>query len=949
MSQPNEKAIERKSPASLTKSFEPQAFENSTYQFWTEAGCFDASDTNAPGQQSFCIVIPPPNVTGVLHMGHALTNTIQDTLVRWRRMSGDNTLWLPGTDHAGIATQTQVEKAIAKEGKGPTGRPLTRHDLGREKFLERTWKWKDEHAGEITNQLKRLGSSLDWKRERFTMDEGCSAAVREVFVRLYEEKLIYRGERIINWCCRCQTALSDLEVIPTDRKGNFWHLRYSIVEKDGTPVKNPDGSSAELIIATTRPETLLGDTAVAVHPEDERYTHIQGKFAVLPLLGRIIPVITDSYVDREFGTGALKITPAHDFNDADLGQKHALPIISVMGKDGKITAEGGPYVGLKFAEARERVLADLEAQGLLVKKEDHAQKVGLCQRCDSVAEPMISKQWFVKIEPLAKPAVEAVETGKIEFSPKNWEKTYFEWMRNIRDWCISRQLWWGHQIPAWYCSSCEGVTVSRSAPEKCTACGAGKDRLNQDEDVLDTWFSSALWPFATLGWPQKTRALQTFYPTSILETGFDIIFFWVARMIMMGIHFMGEVPFKKVYLHAMVRDEKGEKMSKSKGNVIDPLVLINEHGADPLRFTLTAMAGQGRDIKLSVDRVEGYRAFANKIWNATKFFHLQFEEPQGGPIAEPKDGTASWLHEHRGNLSPANRWILSRLQHCTATVERGFAQFELNESANALYEFVWRELCDWYIEFSKIPLRQGGAAREQTLITLAHVLEQTFRLMHPIMPFVTEELWQSLPWKKPANTAARIRDGKPAVTTLMFQAFPKAQDSWVDIQSESTIRQLQNIVESIRNFRGENNISPKVEFPIRYTTSSAAVPGFLAEHHAEILALCRIQSLEAGSGSPDGQEFQAVIPLSEPQLEFRISLAGLVNVDEEKKRVKKEMERIGADLEFVRAKLSKESFTAKAPPALVEKERAREKELADKLAELSVGLGKLQKLSGGQS
>jgi valyl-tRNA synthetase len=882
-------------------------------------------------------------------MGHALTNTIQDTLVRWRRMSGDNTLWLPGTDHAGIATQTQVEKAIAKEGKGPTGRPLTRHDLGREKFLERTWKWKDEHAGEITNQLKRLGSSLDWKRERFTMDEGCSAAVREVFVRLYEEKLIYRGERIINWCCRCQTALSDLEVIPTDRKGNFWHLRYKIVEKDGALVKNPDGSPAELIIATTRPETLLGDTAVAVHPEDERYTHLHGKYAVLPLLGRIIPVITDSYVDCEFGTGALKITPAHDFNDADLGQKHGLPVISVMGKDGKVTAEGGPYAGLKFAEAREKVLADLEVQGLLVKKEDHAQKVGLCQRCDSVAEPMISKQWFVKIEPLAKPAVEAVENGKIEFSPKNWEKTYFEWMRNIRDWCISRQLWWGHQIPAWYCSSCEGVTVSRSAPEKCSSCGAGPEKLTQDEDVLDTWFSSALWPFATLGWPQKTAALQTFYPTSILETGFDIIFFWVARMIMMGIHFMDDVPFKKVYLHAMVRDEKGEKMSKSKGNVIDPLVLINEHGADPLRFTLTAMAGQGRDIKLSVDRVEGYRAFANKIWNATKFFHLQFEEAQGGPISEPKGGAAAWLQEHRGSLSPTNRWILSRLQQCTATVEKGFVQFELNESANALYEFVWREVCDWYIEFSKIPLRQGGAAREQSLITLAHVLEQTFRLMHPIMPFVTEELWQSLPWKKAANTPARVRDGKPAVMTLMFQSFPKLQESWIDVKAEQTVRQLQNIVEAIRNFRGENNISPKVEFPVRYTTSSAAVPGFLHDHHAEILALCRIQSLEPASGSAEGQEFQAVIPLSEPQLEFRISLAGLVNVDEEVKRVKKEMERVGSDLEFVRAKLSKESFTAKAPPALVDKERAREKELSDKLAELSAGLAKLARLSGGQS
>ncbi len=947
MSQPTDSIVERPNSAPLTKSFEPQAFEGSTYQFWQDSGCFDSSDTNAPDQQSFCMVIPPPNVTGVLHMGHALTNTIQDILVRWHRMKGDNTLWLPGTDHAGIATQAQVEKAIAKEGKGPTGRPLTRHDLGREKFLERTWQWKEEHAGEITNQLRRLGSSLDWKRERFTMDEGCSKAVREVFVRLYEEGLIYRGERIINWCCRCQTALSDLEVIPTDRKGHFWHLRYRIVEADGTPVKNADGTPAELIIATTRPETLLGDTAVAVHPEDERYTHLHGKHAVLPLVGRQIPVITDEYVDREFGTGALKITPAHDFNDADLGKKHDLPVLSVMGKDGTITAEGGPYAGLKFAEAREKVLADLEAQGLLVKKEDHAQKVGLCQRCDSVAEPMVSKQWFVKIEPLARPAIEAVETGKIEFSPKNWEKTYFEWMRNIRDWCISRQLWWGHQIPAWYCSQCDAVTVTRDLPQACSGCSADAGHLVRDEDVLDTWFSSALWPFATLGWPEKTPALQTFYPTAILETGFDIIFFWVARMIMMGIHFMEEVPFKKVYLHAMVRDEKGEKMSKSKGNVIDPLVIINEHGADPLRFTLTAMAGQGRDIKLSVDRVEGYRAFANKLWNATKFFHLQFDEAQGGPITEPKGGAEAWLHQHQGSLSPASRWILSRLQQVTQTVERSFAQFELNEAANALYEFVWKELCDWYIEFSKTPLRQGGAEREQVLVTLGHVLDQTFRLLHPIMPFVTEELWQSLPWKKAANSPARARDGKHAVMTLMLQSWPKAHESLIDLKAEQTIASLRGIVEAIRNFRGENNLSPKVEFPVRYTTTSAEVPAFLAEHLPEILALCRIQSLEMTTPAAEGAaEFEAVIPLSEPQLELRISLAGLVNVDEELKRVKKEMDRVEADLEFVRAKLSKESFTAKAPPALVEKERAREKEFSEKLTELSGSMEKLQKMAG---
>ena len=621
-----------------------------------------------------------------------------------------------GTDDAGIATQTQVEKQIAKEGKGPTGRPLSRHDLGREKFLERTWKWKEDHGTQITNQLKRLGSSLDWKRERFTMDEGLSAAVREVFVRLYNEGLIYRGERIINWCPRCMTALSDLEVNPTERKGNLWHLVYKIVNDDGTPVKNPKGvdalvagEDAQLVIATTRPETLLGDTAVAVHPEDERYKHLHGKKAVLPLLGRLIPVITDAYVDKAFGSGGLKVTPAHDFNDYDLGVRHGLPFISVMGKDGKITAEGGPYAGLKFAEAREKVLNDLTETGLLVKTEPHTNKVGLCQRCDTVAEPIISKQWFVKIGPLAKPAIEAVETGKIQFSPKSWEKTYFEWMYNIRDWTISRQLWWGHQIPAWYCGKCQEITVALKTPENCEHCGAPSSQLKQDEDVLDTWFSSALWPFSTLGWPEgKTEALKTFYPTSILETGFDIIFFWVARMIMMGIHFMGEVPFEKVYLHAMVRDEKGEKMSKSKGNVIDPLVLIDQHGADPLRFTLTAMAGQGRDIKLSVDRVEGYRGFCNKLWNATKFFHLQFEEAQGGAVAEPEGEVAAWITKHHNELGVADRWILSRLQTMIEKVEHGFTKFELNESSQAIYDSLGLSFATGISSFRSFRFEKAG-------------------------------------------------------------------------------------------------------------------------------------------------------------------------------------------------------------------------------------------------
>ncbi|MCM2323332.1 MAG: valine--tRNA ligase [Oligoflexia bacterium] len=931
---------------SLGKSFEPVEFESELYKFWEESGCFEADDQSVPGQKSFSMVIPPPNVTGVLHMGHALTNTIQDILVRWHRMKGDNTLWLPGTDHAGIATQAQVEKQIAKEGKAPNGKPLTRHDLGREAFVARTWKWKEDHGKEITNQLKRLGSSLDWKRERFTMDEGLSAAVREVFVRLYEEGLIYRGERIINWCPRCQTALSDLEVIPNERKGNFWHIVYKIVDGEGKPVLGADGVQEQLVIATTRPETLLGDTAVAVHPEDERYKHLHGKRAVLPLLGRTIPIITDSYVDKEFGSGALKVTPAHDFNDYDLGKRHNLPVVSVMGKDGRITPAGGPYSGMKFVEAREQVVLNLREQGLLVKTEDHVHKVGLCQRCENVAEPIISKQWFVKIEPLAKPAIAAVETGKIQFSPKSWEKTYFEWMYNIRDWCISRQLWWGHQIPAWYCGRCQEVTVARENPEKCPHCGARASELRQDEDVLDTWFSSALWPFSTLGWPSKTQALQTFYPTSILETGFDIIFFWVARMIMMGLHFMGEVPFEKVYLHAMVRDEKGEKMSKSKGNVIDPLVLINQHGADPLRFTLAAMAGQGRDIKLSVDRVEGYRAYCNKIWNAVKFFHLQLDalKEKGVAVTEPEGGVERWLLERRPRLAAHNRWILSRLERVIPTVEKGLENFELNESAQALYEFSWHELCDWYIELSKLPFREGGEKAVETLYTLRYSLDVLLRLLHPFVPFVSEALWQSLPWNKPASTPTRARGGKPEVLTLMFQAYPRPNPKFLDESAEKEIAAIRGVIEAVRNFRGENNIAPRVEFALRYKAASPEAASLIEGASEQLRVLARVSALEAVSGPGGGTE--AVIPVSNPPVELRIDLKGLVNVEEEAKRLRKELEKVTGDIQFVRNKLGQETFIAKAPPQLVEKERKREQELVGKQTELEAALARLSTLGG---
>lgn len=929
---------------SLSKSYEPQSFENQRYEYWLKNECFVAADTNAPGQKSYAIVIPPPNVTGVLHMGHALMLTLEDILIRWRRMHGDNTLWLPGTDHAGIATQTQVEKQIAKEGKGPTGRPLSRHDLGREKFIERTWQWKNDHHHIISDQMKKLGSSLDWSRERFTMDEGLSKAVREVFVRLYEEKLIYRGERIINWCPRCRTALSDLEVIPTDRKGNIWSLRYAIVEKDGKPVKDPaTGEPTILTIATTRPETLLGDTAVAVHPEDDRYKHLHGKFAVLPLVGRLLPVITDGYVDREFGSGALKITPAHDFNDYDLGVKHSLPMIQVMGKDGKITAEGGIYAGLKFSDARTKIVEDLGTAGLLVKVEDHPMKLGLCQRCEQVAEPIVSAQWFVKMKPLAEPAIAAAQTGKIEFAPKMHEKIYYEWMNNIRDWCISRQLWWGHQIPAWHCADCEGITVSRADVTECLTCKS--KNVKRDEDVLDTWFSSALWPFSTLGWPEKTPALNTFYPTSVLETGSDILFFWVARMIVMGIHFMGDVPFHKVYLHSMVRDEKGEKMSKSKGNVIDPLDVIKDHGADPLRFTLASMAGHSRDIKLSTDRVGDYRAFANKIWNATKFLHLQLDPnpdmPVAGPVQEPTGGAEAWLKSNFRALHPTNRWILSRLQTAIDSVESGFAGWEIDKAANAIYDFAWLEFCDWFIEFSKLPLRKGGKEREEAIITLHYALETMFKLMHPIMPFVTEELWSSLPWKKPANTPARSAQGKPPILVLAFHMFPARIEAFRDEAAELEMVRLKAVIEAIRNFRGENGLSPKKEFALHVYMKDAAAQEFFKKYQGDILQLARITEIkEIGKGEA-ASKFESVLPLANPSADLRISLEGLVDVEEEMKRLRKEIEKTKVDLAHVEGKLSKESFVAKAPKELIEKTKAEALAYHSKLAGFESALRKL--------
>ncbi len=801
----------------LPKAYDPAQVEQKWYRFWIEQRYFhaDAATPKAP----YSIVIPPPNVTGSLHMGHALFVTIQDILIRWRRMGAYNAMWMPGTDHAGIATQMVVERMIqATEGK-------SRHDLGREEFLSRVWQWKEKHGNRITEQLKVMGASLDWERERFTMDEGLTVAVREAFVRLYDEGLIYRAERLINWCSRCFTALSDLEVEHKETTGLIWHIAYPI-----------PGTDQKLVVATTRPETMLGDSAVAVHPEDERFNQLIGKRVTLPLTGRTIPVIGDAIlVDREFGTGAVKVTPGHDFNDFETGQRHNLPAISIIDKSGKLNdAAPQKYRGLTVQEARAAVLADLEAAGLLVDTKPHNLSVGHCQRCETVVEPLLSLQWFVKTQPLAQPAIEAVEKGTTRFVPESWTKTYMHWMHNIKDWCISRQLWWGHRIPVWYCEK-DHVTVTREkdGPKSC-ACGSSS--LRQDEDVLDTWFSSSLWPFSTLGWPEATRELKTFYPTSVMETGHDILFFWVARMMMMGLHFMKKVPFRTVFLHAIVVDEHGDKMSKVKGNVIDPLDVVHgatvdellkkatdalapasalenirksfptgipPAGADALRFTLAALAAQGRNIRLSIPRVEGYRHFANKLWNAARFALMNmtgYDADRFGDALREGSETAA--------LTLADRWILSRLQRTCREVDEALEAYRFNDAAQVMYKFVWTELCDWYIELAKPVLYDDSnevmAQRRKRAAQgcLATALETSCRLLHPIMPFITEEVWQQIP--KPTGTPGSI----------MITMYPVPDPTLIDESAEREMALIQDVTVAVRNLRAEYNVPPSRELEV---------------------------------------------------------------------------------------------------------------------------------------
>ena len=887
----------------LAKAYDPQDVEHRWYQFWDEQGFFKADANSTAGHYS--IVIPPPNVTGNLHMGHALNNTIQDILIRYHRMKGHNTLWLPGMDHAGIATQNVVERQLAIEG-------TSREELGREAFVDRVWAWKNQYGGQIIQQLKRLGSSCDWSRERFTMDEGLSRAVREVFVRLYEEGLIYRGQYIINWCPRCRTALADLEVEHEELDSHLYYVHYPFVDGGGW-----------ITVATTRPETMLGDTAVAVNPEDPRYREAVGREVYLPVLKRKLPVIADDYVDKTFGTGALKITPAHDPNDFEIGVKYHLPAIKCIGDDGRMNEEAGPYQGQDRFECRRNLLADLKAEGLLEKIEAYRHSVGHCYRCKTVVEPNLSRQWFIRIQPLAEKAIAAVEDGRTRIIPKNWEKTYFDWMYNIRDWCISRQLWWGHRIPAYYCLECNAVTVAFEPPDSCPTCGS--TRIEQETDVLDTWFSSALWPFSTLGWPDQTKDLATFYPTSVLVTGFDILFFWVARMMMMGLHFMGEIPFQDVYIHALVRDGEGQKMSKSKGNVIDPLEVIDRFGADAFRFTLAALAAQGRDVRLSDDRIEGYRHFVNKLWNAARFTLMNIADD---PSSAPADSDRCPPLDE-ALLTLADAWILSRIASVAADYETHLNQYHFDRAAGDLYQFVWHEFCDWYLELVK-PVFYGddSEARRQSQKVLAHTLSVILRLLHPIMPFVTEELWQNLPGVH---------------NSVMVSVFPGPSVGRPDQEAERTMTVLQDVITAVRNIRGEMNVSPADRVDVIMMAEDADQREIIRDHSHSIQTLVRAKSLEV---TPLQEKPKGAAAAVAGNIEVLVLLKGLIDFDEEIRRLQKELNKVGKEMAVANGKLSNEGFLTKAPAEIVARQKEKLAALEEKRAKLALNLSRVEELRG---
>jgi valyl-tRNA synthetase len=884
----------------LSKGFEHAEVDPRWYAFWESIGAFCARPGS--GAERFSMVIPPPNVTGSLHIGHALNQTLPDVIVRWKRMQGYDVLWLPGTDHAGIATQNVVEKQVASEGR-------SRHDLGREAFEARVWEWVRQSHGTIAGQMRKLGSSVDWSRERFTLDESLSRAVRRVFVTLFREGLIYRDNYIVNWCPRCRTALSDLEAVHRETPGRLYHIRYPRLDGDGF-----------VMVATTRPETMLGDTAVAVHPEDERYRRLVGERLRLPVIGRELPVIADAFVDPTFGTGAVKVTPAHDPNDFAMGKRHGLPQVAVIDEDGRMTAAAGSYAGRDRFEARAALVEQLEREGWLDHVEEHRHAVGHCQRCHTVVEPLVSMQWFVRIEPLAAEAIRAVEAGRIQFVPRNWERTYFEWMHNIHDWCISRQLWWGHRIPAWYCDACENVMVAEETPARCP-CG---EPLRQDTDVLDTWFSSGLWPFSTMGWPEDTVDLRHYYPTDLLITGLDIIFFWVARMIMMGLRFTGDVPFRTVYITALVRDAHGQKMSKSKGNVVDPLEVMDRVGADAFRFTLAALASPGMDISLSEGRLMGYRQFINKIWNASRFVLMNL----GGTDRRADIPPAAGLH-----LS--HRWILHRVNAVAGEVNAALVDYRFDTAADRLYHFVWGEYADWYIELVKPHLQASGPAREDALAVLLEVHDRILRLLHPFIPFVTEEIWQHLP-QRPGE--GLTPDG--AHRTITLAAYPQASPLLVDEPAGAAMALLQEVVTSIRTVRAEWGVPPS-----RRIVAILEGPGdngyaVLREQAADIRRLAGLESLEFQTAVPRAADTAVRVVRD---LRVHVPLAGIIDRDAEKARIRKELAKVVRPLTSLESKLANPSFRERADPDVV---RETEAQLQNLLAQQEKYERILQELEG---
>ncbi|NLY43149.1 MAG: valine--tRNA ligase [Clostridiaceae bacterium] len=864
----------------IDKTYDPKKVEERLYNQWMEKGYFRADvDEN---KEPFTIVIPPPNVTGQLHMGHALDETLQDILIRWKRMQGYSTLWLPGTDHAGIATQIKVEEMLRKE------EGITRHDLGREKFLERVWEWKHTYGNRIINQLKKLGSSCDWSRERFTMDEGCSRAVREVFVNLYNKGLIYRGNRIINWCPKCTTALSDAEVEYKEKAGHFWYIKYYVKDSDEF-----------ITIATTRPETMLGDTAVAVHPEDERYRHLVGKTLILPLLNREIPVIADEYVDKDFGTGAVKITPAHDPNDFEVGIRHNLPQIKVMNDDATINHNGGQYEGMDRYEARKKIVEDLEALGLLVKTEDHTHNVGQCYRCGTTVEPITSKQWFVKMKPLAEAAIRVVKDGTIKFVPDRFSKIYLNWMENVHDWCISRQLWWGHRIPAFYCDECGEVIVSKEDITECTKCGG---KVTQDPDVLDTWFSSALWPFSTLGWPEQTEDLKYFYPTSVLVTGYDIIFFWVARMIFSAMEHTGKHPFEYVFIHGIVRDSQGRKMSKSLGNGIDPLDVIEKYGADALRFTLATGNSPGNDMRFYWERVEASRNFANKIWNASRFVLMNLEIEENKLPATEK-------------LTVEDRWIISRYNTIVKEVTENLEKFELGIAVQKLYDFIWTEFCDWYIEMVKPRLYDKQSdSRLEAQYVLTYVLSNTLKLLHPFMPFITEEIWQHLP-----------HEGE----SIMISNWPEYHEEYKFDKEEKQMELIMGAIRNIRNIRAEMNVAPSKKAKLYVVTDD--IETF---EKGKIFFEWLASASEVIISDNKIEIPQNAVTVVVEGAEIFIPLDELVDREKEIERLEKEKQKLEMEVKRVNDKLNNPGFISKAPAHVIEAEREKGKKYADMLSKV---------------